>query len=105
MISPYSLLQALLEDSDPLGYIRAGAYADYYDPWTGMILDFLSPDLSLEQIERLIWDVAYANICICTIGNSEKSWVLEREQAEMILGDHSRFNKLARDIRFLILEF
>lgn len=94
-----------MEDTDVLGFIKAGAAPDYYDSWSSNILDFLSPDLSIDQIENLIWDVAYAQTCICTIGSSNIPWVLDREQAKLILGESNRFHNLAYDIRHLLLAF
>lgn len=105
MLDRLEVLQALLEDEDLYGFIKAGAFPTFYDPWCQSIIDHLSSDISIEQLERLIWDTAYAHTCMCTVHDTGKPWVLEREQAKFILGEPSRFNRLAKDIRFIVMSF
>jgi hypothetical protein len=96
------LLRDMFEDFDIYGCIKAGAYADIYDPIAKSVSERLSKDLSVSQIENIVWESFYQNYCICTIGATKEPWVLDKEQAMVILGTPSRFENLATTIRQLI---
>jgi|ERR1700722_5923959 len=96
------LVRDMFEDFDLYGAIKAGANADHYDNIATAVSAKLSKDLSISQIQNIIWEAFYQNFCICTIGNTNEPWVLDREQAVIILGSHSRFENLASAIRQLI---
>lgn len=96
------LIKDMFEDFDLFGVIKAGAYADAYDSIAKGVSEKLSKDLSVSQIQNLIWESFYQNYCICTIGNTKEPWVLDKEHAVLILGSPSRFENLATTIRQLI---
>lgn len=97
------ILQEILEDADVFGYEDAGAYADVYDPCAKLILKSLSKDLSIDQIQNIIWESFYQEFCVCTIGNTDEPWVLDRDQAKMILGSPDRYKDLAFNIRHTVI--
>jgi hypothetical protein len=105
VISQHSVLQAVLEDADIYGFIKAGADPSFYDAWCNQIIDFISPDISIAQLQNLIWDVAYAHTCVCTIPGSNRPFILPREDAEVILGKPDRFEVLAKEIRYIVMSF
>lgn len=97
------ILKEMLEDADLFGYIRAGAYATEHDRIAELIFPKLSEDLSLSQIQDIVWDSFYLELCQCTIGNETELWVLDRDQARVIIGDPERFKGIALNIRHHIL--
>jgi hypothetical protein len=96
------LIRDLLEDTDPFGYISAGSFCTIYDKHAELIAAKLSKDLSIVQIENVIWDVFYQELCICSVPGSEEPWVLDKEHAAAIIGQPSRFMALATTIRTMM---
>jgi hypothetical protein len=97
------LIQELLEDADVFGYIHSGgAYPDVYDQHAVLIEESLSPDLSVSQISRIIWNAFYDQLCVCTIGDTDEPFVVSKRQAVYLIGDAGRFKALAKDIRKLV---
>jgi len=97
------LLKEMLEDADLFGFIREGAYATSYDDCAEDIFSHLSKDLSIEQINNIIWDVFYHRFCVCVVGGTGESFVLDKAQAATILGSPDRYKDLAFNIRHSII--
>jgi hypothetical protein len=96
------LVKDLFEDFDIYGYIKSGAYSDIYDSISKNVSKKLSKDLSVSQIKNIIWEAFYNYCCVCTIGNTDRPWVLDKEHAVVILGTPNRFENLATTIRGFI---
>jgi hypothetical protein len=97
------ILEELLEDNDPLNYIKAGAYVDIYDPAAEIIYKKLSKDLSIAQIQKIIWNSIYKEFCIGTVPGTGEKFTLDKKQAVIIIGSPERFKSLAHDIRDKVL--
>jgi hypothetical protein len=97
------ILKEILQDADVFGFIGAGAYADAYDREAQFILDYLSKDLSIEQIQNIIWHAFYQECCICQNSLTNEPWMLDTNQAMFIIGDPERFKDLAYMIRHSVL--
>lgn len=93
------LVKELLQDADALGFIKAGAYATEYDRTAVKIFEKLSPDLSVNQIARVIWYAFYYDFLIGTVGNSNEYWSVGKNEAVNILGDATRYTGIAKTIR------
>jgi hypothetical protein len=96
------LVKELLQDADALGYIRAGAYPNEYDKAAASIFERLSPDLSVDQIARVIWYAFYYEFLVGTVGKSNDYWSVGKNEAVNILGDASRYTGIAKTIRHVI---
>lgn len=97
------ILKEMLEDADLFGYISAGAYADVYDNAAVLIFPKLSKDLSLSQIQHIIWDAFYLEFCTGVIGGTKEPWMLDSAQAMITIGSPGQFKGLALNIRHDIL--
>jgi len=98
----HDLIRDLLEDADLFGYVAAGSFCDIYDKHAELIAAKLSKDLSVDQIENVIWDVFYQELCVCNIAGSNEPWVLDRKHAAAIIGGPDRFEPIAITIRNMI---
>jgi hypothetical protein len=96
------IIEELLEDADVLGYIKAGADHNQYDRAAKKIFDKLSIDLSVAQIEKIIWESFYSDFLVCTVGNSNDYFAVDQKQAGYILGEPSRFSGIAKNIRHIV---
>jgi hypothetical protein len=96
------LLRELLEDADLLGMIRAEAYHTVYDGVADYAMKYLSSDLSIDQIQNIIWHGLYNEFCICENVLSKSEWKLDLNQAMIIIGDPNRFKSVATGIRNLL---
>lgn len=97
------ILQEMLEDADVYGYIHAGAYADVYDSAAKRMLPKFSKDLSVSQIQCIIWDSFYEEFCIGTVGGTKEPWALDKNQAVFAIGNPEQFKNLAFNIRHSII--
>lgn len=102
--SPRIILEELLELSDILGLIKNEADFDCYDPAIDLILPNLSHDLSISQIQLIVWEAYYQVFCVGEIAGSKEKFVLDRKQAVLVIGSPDRYNKLALDIRKRIIK-
>lgn len=98
------IIQELLEDADILGYIKAGADHAEYDKAAIKIHEKLSADLSVAQIERIVWEAFYYDFLVCTVGNSNEFWSVGKNQARYILGPPDRFAGIAKNIRWIMFK-
>jgi hypothetical protein len=98
-------LKSLLETKDVLGYIKAGADDDIYDPVASVILEQLRTDLTLSQLQDIIWEAFYQEFCGGNIHDSQKLWMLDRSQAVNIIGYPTGFKSLAMEIRLKFDKF
>jgi hypothetical protein len=96
------LLQELFEDADLLGMINAGAYHSIYDGVADYTIKSISPDLSIGQIQNIVWWGLFNEFCVCENVLSKSEWRLDPNQAMFILGDPNRFKTIATGIRNLI---
>lgn len=94
----------MLEDADLFGLIKAGAYADAYDRIAIESYSKLSKDLSISQIQQILWDAFYIDFCFCVIGGTKEPWLLDKDQAVFIIGHPDRFRGVALNIRHSILK-
>lgn len=94
------IVKEILEDADALRYIVAGADHAQYDLSASRIFAKLSNDLSVAQIEKIIWNEFYYDFCVGTIGNTNDYFAIDKTQARYILGEPSRFNGIAKNIRW-----
>ena len=92
-------LKTLLETKDPLNYIKSGLDPDIYDNPANAIFNSLRSDLTLSQLQDIIWESFYQEFCGGTIHDSKKLWMLDRNQAVNIIGYPSNFKSLAMEIR------
>lgn len=102
-INQLDLLKEMLEDADLFGFIRASSFVDCYDYIAEDIFPRLSKDLSISQLQNIIWDAFYRDLCVCEIGISKEPWILDRDQAVVILGPPDRFKGVALNIRHQFL--
>jgi|ERR1035441_7899787 hypothetical protein len=98
-------LKSLLESKDILGYIKAGADGDIYDPVAPVILEQLRTDLTLSQLQNIIWDAFYHEFCGGTIHDSKTPWMVDKTQAVNIIGYPEGFKSLATEIRLKFDKF
>lgn len=96
------ILRELFEDSDLLGMIAADAYTTIYDGVADYVIRYMSEDLSIHQIQNIIWWGLYKEFCVCENTLAKTEWKLDRNQAMLILGSPSRFKTLATGIRNLV---
>ena len=94
----------MLEDADLFGFIRAGAYADTYDQAAEIIFPKLSKDLSISQIQNIVWEAFYQDFCVCTVGGAKDPWILDKDSAGSIIGSPERFKGIALNVRHDILK-
>lgn len=95
------LLKEILEDADYLQFIASGAYPDIYDQIASDVFPKLSKDLSIDQIQNIIWNAFYKECCFISINNSIVE--LGIKQGYYILGYPIGFKNIAHDIRIRIL--
>ena len=93
------ILKEMLEDADLFGMIKAGSDAAIYDKVAMRVFPLLMKDLTISQIEGLLWDGFYEDFCVCTTDDKNVPWVLDKRQASSIIGHPSRFKGLALNIR------
>lgn len=98
------ILKEILEDADIFSFISAGAYADVYDNEAQFISDHLSEDLSIDQIQNVIWYAFYQECCVCNNVLTGEPWELDTDQAMFVIGDPVNFKSLAITIRQLVLK-
>jgi|ERR1017187_4515807 hypothetical protein len=91
-LKPY-VVRDMLEDADFFGYIKIGALADIYDRQATYINEHLSKDLSTDQIAKIIWNAFYTELCVY------EQFSLNKQTAKGILGEPSKFDGLAKEIR------
>jgi hypothetical protein len=96
------LLRELLEDADLLGMIRGGSYTTIYDGVADYAMEYLSSDLSIDQIQNIIWHGLYNEFCICENVLTKSEWKLDLNSAMSIIGDQNRFKSIATGIRNLL---
>jgi hypothetical protein len=94
------IVQEVFEDADPYGYIRLSSFPDAYDECAKLVFDKLHLDLTIDQIQTIIWEAFYSYICVGKVGEVEFS--LDKAEACVILGDVSRFKGMALNIRHLL---
>jgi hypothetical protein len=95
------LLKEILEDCDFLGFIECGCDADIYDNIGSDIFPKLSKDLSIDQIQTIIWGAFYKDCCIFNIDG--RIMDLGVNQAYSIIGYPIDFKNLAYEIRLQVL--
>jgi hypothetical protein len=84
----------MLEDADVFGYIKTcAAHADCYDRQAEYINTHLSNDLTVDQIAKIMWDAFYNELCVY------EQFVLNKQTAKGIIGEPSKFDGLAKEIR------
>jgi hypothetical protein len=97
-------IKEILQDADILYMIRNGADTDIYDHAAESIHYSLKTyDIDIDRLQNLIWDAFYLAFCICTIGNTGDIWLLERDQANIILGRPDRYKGIAMNIREIVV--
>lgn len=97
------ILREIFEDADIFVFIKAGAYIDAYDRVADLILPKLSKDLSISQIQDIIWEAFYQDCCRGNIGGTKEPFDLDKEQARAILGHSDRFKGIAINIRHMVI--
>jgi hypothetical protein len=97
------ILKEMLEDADLFGMIRAGADADVYDRVCVLAFPRFMKDLSIDQIQLILWEAFYEDFCKCSIGSTDEPWALDKKQASPIIGSPERFKGLAMNIRHDII--
>lgn len=97
------LLKELLEDADVLNFIKNDALPTEYDGCAEIMFRSLSKDLSIEQIQNIIWNAFYEQFCVGTIGTTEEEFALDKDQSISIIGSPERYKKLAMEIRTKII--
>lgn len=97
------ILKELLEDNDPIKFIFNGADANIYDKTAELIYPQLSKDLSIDQLQRIIWTAFYQTTCVCEVAISKEVFVIDESQAAAIIGGYERFKDLAYAIRHDII--
>ena len=83
----------MLEDADIFSYIRSGCHADVYDRQSTYINAHLSNDLTVDQIAKIMWDAFYTELCVYD------EFSLNKQTAKRIIGEPSKFDSLAKEIR------
>lgn len=96
-----TILKEILEYTDCLRYIEAGSYPDIYDQIASNIFPKLSKDLSIEQIQNIIWDAFYQDCFILEIDGEKVD--LGVKQAYYVMGYPIVFKSLAHEIRLHLL--
>lgn len=97
-------IKTILQDADILHMIKNGADVDIYDHTSETIHHKLKTyDIDIDRLQNTIWDAFYLSFCICTIGNTGDVWLLEKDQAHIILGHPDRYKGVAINIRQVIV--
>ena len=91
-LKPY-VVRDMLEDADIFRYIASGCHADCYDRQATYINDRLSKDLSTDQIAKIIWNAFYTELCVY------EQFSINKQAAKGVIGDPSKFDGLAKEIR------
>lgn len=86
-------IKEILKDADFFGYIRAGADTSVYDQCAEPIFSKSFKDISIEQLQRIMWDSFYQAFC---------SDVLDKDQARYIIGEPERFKGISLNIRYIV---
>lgn len=97
------ILREIISDADPFGYIAKGVCSDCYDDACYYIADFISKDLSIEQLCGVVWWALYELSCVATCHLTNSPLILTPEEGMLIVGDPKRFNSIAHSIRHQIL--
>jgi len=102
MLEHSEILQ-ILADTDPLGFIRAGADDAVYAPASRFISYALHDDITRLQVQKIIWQAFYIEYCEGTIAGTDPAvpWSLGKEYAHLIIGKPSRYKNVADVIREL----
>jgi hypothetical protein len=90
-------IKQILKDADILGYTRADVSIEY-DLCADFIAPRLNKDMSIAQLEELIWRSFYAVFYAPYFSNPDKN------QATYILGTPERYKGIAVNIRHIIFE-
>jgi hypothetical protein len=96
------ILIELFEDADLLGLIAAGALPTEYDLLAEDIFRNVSRDLSIKQIQQVVWDSFYDSFCNGTIygeNGEEMPFALDKTSAISIIGTPERYKEIAGKIR------
>ena len=96
-------LTELFEEADILFMISGGAYVSVYDTCCEQIIKQLSKDLSIEQIQSIIWNAFFDEFCKCEVAASKAKFVLDKNAATAILGTPERYRDIAFNIRHTII--
>jgi hypothetical protein len=101
MLEPH-IIEGVLADIDVLGWIAAGATIESYNPIATTISKALFADVTLTQVQTIIWNAIYGELCICSVGGDKNiPWVMDKRDAVAILGTPARYKNLAAVLRDL----
>ena len=97
------IIQEIFEDADVYKYIKLGTEVGIYDGCAKYVAKRLHKDLTISQIQSLIWESFYQFICTGVMGESfNEKFELDKSQACIILGHPDKFKGLALNIRDII---
>ena len=95
-------IKDVLETFDYFGYMAAGHNIGPYSVAATYMESFLSPDLSLVQIEAIIWHGLYREACVCHNALTNKPYIIPTTDAMFIVGESERFRDAAIKLRKLM---
>lgn len=96
-------LKYLLEEFDFFSYVAVGHNICPYSKAADYMFPFLNLDLTITQLEGLIWHGLYQEACVCENFLTKEPWILDVNQAMFIVGEPERFEKAARKLRSLMM--
>ena len=74
---------------------------DIYDPQAKSISDKLHKDLTVAQIQSIVWEAFYQELCVCVVPKTNEAFVFDKVEALIIL-PIERFENIATIIRSLL---
>jgi hypothetical protein len=91
----------IFEDADIFNYIKSGALPTTYDKIAQTLFNRLSKDLTIHQIQNIIWEEFYKFICIGTVDDKEVV-IIDRRSAFGTIGEPNKFKGIALNIRNIL---
>lgn len=93
------LVREIFQDADAFSFIANECYVDIYDGVADIVNSKIDKDHTIEQLQKIIWDGFYQDLCIGEIGGGKDIWALDKGQARYILGEPIRFKGIALNLR------
>lgn len=98
------IIREIFEDADIFGFIALKADPDVYDKAADAVNSKVDKDHTIDQMQKVIWEAFYKDLCIGEVAGTKERWELGREQAKCILGESSRFRGISMNIRDKVMK-
>src|SRR5271157_1277605 len=96
-------IKDVLFEFDYFRYVALGHNVGPYNIAAAYMEPYLYVDLDISQIQNIIWHGLYQESCVCENFFTKEPYVIDVNQAVLIVGEPDRFKEAAYRLRHLML--